>query len=46
MIFPIVRVVEQLNQDKTDIPADLDLTDSPIIVPASEKFAGKTSHCE
>lgn len=38
---PHREVVEQLNQDISDAPVDIDLTDSPVIIPAGEKFAAK-----
>lgn len=38
---PHREVVEKLNQDVTEVSEELDLTDSPVIVPAAEKFAAK-----
>lgn len=38
---PHREVVERLNQDVSDISLEVDLTDSPVIVPAAEKFAAK-----
>ncbi len=39
--IPHREVVAQLNPEASEIPADMDSADAPIIVPASEKFAAK-----
>ena len=38
---PHREVIEQLNPDPSDITTDTDTTETPVIVPAAEKFAAK-----
>ncbi|MCY4402126.1 MAG: ribosome-associated translation inhibitor RaiA [Candidatus Poribacteria bacterium] len=38
---PHREVVEQLNPDTSEVSTDIDITEEPTIVPASEKFASK-----
>lgn len=38
---PHREVVAQLNPDDSEVPTDIDLAESPVIVPVSDKFAAK-----